>query len=131
MFCTRLAVLCLIMLADMFLLSFVGGLVIPYGQAEVFYTYNLQSQEYVSATQNDEFRYTAADGQEFGGALRAQFLLAQATGQESFEYRGSSYRLVEEGADFYSVYQGETLIGIAFQDVVNAAPGGQELSFTV
>ena len=130
-FRNRLAVLGLIMLAAMFLFSFVGGLVIPYGQAEVFYTYNLQSQEYVSATQNDEFRYAAADGQEFGGALRAQFLLAQATGQESFEYRGSSYRLVEEGADFYSVYQGETLIGIAFQDVVNAAPGGQELSFTV
>ena len=99
-FRNRLAVLGLIMLTVMFLFSFVGGLITPYGQAEMFYTYEMQSHEYVAATENEEFRYAVADGQEMGGGLRAQFLLAQQTGGESFNYRDVDYTVVEEGEDF-------------------------------
>ena len=130
-FRNRLAVVGLVMLAVMFVFSFVGGLITPYGQAEVFYTYELQSHEYVAATENDEFRYAVAEGQEMGGGLRAQFLLAQETGETEFDYRDVHYTVVEEGEEFYSIRSGSTMIGIAYKDIVNAPDGGTEPSFEV
>ena len=65
-FRNRLAVLGLIMLIAMFLFSFVGGVVIPYGQDEQFYTYTYMEKEYVGVTRNNDLRYAVADGQEFG-----------------------------------------------------------------
>lgn len=130
-FRNRLAVLGLIMLAVMFIFSFVGGVITPYGQAEVFYTYEMQSHEYVAATENTEFRYAVADGQEMGGGLRAQFLLAEETGETEFDYRDVHYTVVEEGEEFYSIRSGDTMIGIAYKDIVNAPDGGTEPSFAV
>ncbi len=130
-FRNRLAVLGLVMLAAMFIFSFIGGVVSPYGQAEQFYTYEAMSKEYVAVTRNDDFRYAVADGQEFGSAAQAQFLLAQTTGQEEFTYRDVTYRVAEEGTDFYAVYTGDTLLAIAYKDIVNAPDNGVEPAFAV
>ncbi len=127
----RLAVVGLVMLIVMFVFSFIGGLVTPYGQAEQFYTITLLSKEYVGVTQNDDLRYQVADGQEFGTILQAQFLLAQTTGKDSFTYKDVDYTILEEGPDFYSVYSGDTLLAIAYKDIVNAADNCPELSFNV
>ncbi len=127
----RLAVLGLIMLAVMFVFSFIGGLVSPYGQAEQFYTYEEMAQEYVAVTRNNDFRYTAADGQEFGSILQAQFLLAWTTNADSFTYNDVEYQVTEEGADFYAIYSGGSLVAIAFKDIVNAPDDGEEPSFAV
>ena len=130
-FRNRLAVLGLIMLAAMFLFSFVGGVITPYGQAEVFYTYEMQSHEYVAATENEEFRYAVADGQEMGGGLRAQFLLAQKNGETTFNYRDVDYTVEQEGEDFYSIHSGNTVIGIAFKDIVSSVNADEELPFNL
>ena len=130
-FRNRLAVLGLIMLAAMFLFSFVGGVITPYGQAEVFYTYEMQSHEYVAATENEEFRYAVADGQEMGGGLRAQFLLAQKNGETTFNYRDVDYTVEQEGEDFYSIRSGNTVIGIAFKDIVSSVNADEELPFNL
>ena len=94
-FRNRLAVLGLIMLAVMFVFSFVGGLISPYGQDEQFYTYTYMAKEYVAVTQNKDFRYAVADGQEFGTAAQAQFLLAQMTGKTEFDYKDVAYTLLD------------------------------------
>ena len=130
-FRNRLAVLGLIMLAVMFVFSFVGGLVSPYGQDEQFYTYTYMAKEYVAVTRNDDLRYAVADGQEFGTAAQAQFLLAQMTGKTEFTYKDVSYTLTEEGEDFYSISSGDTLLAIAYKDIVNPADNGAEPSFAV
>ena len=130
-FRNRLAVLGLVMLAAMFLFSFVGGVITPYGQAEVFYTYEMQSHEYVAATENEEFRYAVADGQEMGGGLRAQFLLAQKNGETTFNYRDVDYTVEQEGEDFYSIHSGNTVIGIAFKDIVSSVNADEELPFNL
>ena len=130
-FRNRLAVLGLVMLAAMFLFSFVGGVITPYGQAEVFYTYEMQSHEYVAATENEEFRYAVADGQEMGGGLRAQFLLAQKNGETTFNYRDVDYTVEQEGEDFYSIRSGNTVIGIAFKDIVSSVNADEELPFNL
>lgn len=131
-FRNRLAVLGLIMLASMAIFSFVGGMVMPYGQDEQFYTYTNMSKEYVGVTQNDDLRYAVADGQEFGMILQAQFMLAYGKGADGFEYKGSAYTVTEEGQDLYSIaLEDGTVLAIAYKDIVNAADGAAEPSFDV
>ena len=55
-FRNRLAVVGLSILVAMFLFSFVGGLVSPYGQDEQFFTYTQMSKEFVGVTRNDTMR---------------------------------------------------------------------------
>lgn len=121
-FRNRLAVLGLTMLVAMFLFSFVGGLVSPYGQDEQFYTYTEMDKEYVGVVRNNDFRYMVADGQEFGSVLQAQFLLAQTKQTDTFTYKDVTYSIVNEGTDFFTVYQGDTLLAMAYKDIVNPPP---------
>lgn len=126
-FRNRLAVLGMIMLLSMFIFSFIGGLISPYGQDEQFYRYESQMQEYAGVVKNNEFRYTAADGQEFGSVLQAKFQLAYQKKQDTFEYKDITYEVKEEGTDFYSISSDGTMLGIAFKDIVNGE--GTEISF--
>ncbi len=129
-FRNRLAVLGLIILASMFIFSFVGGWLMPYGQDEVFYRDDIQMKEYAGVTENKEYRYMAAEGQEFGAILQAQFTLA-AGKKDSFDFKGVTYTVTEEGKDFYSISTGDTLLGIAFKDIVSPiGTGSFDFDFT-
>ena len=59
-FRNRLAVVGLSILVAMFVFSFIGGLVSPYGQDEQFFTYTQMSKEYVGVTRNDTMRFVVA-----------------------------------------------------------------------
>ena len=130
-FRNRLAVLGLVMLATMFVFSFIGGLITPYGQSEQFYTTTYMQKEYVGVTQNDSPRYLSPEGQSFPTILTAQLVLAINQGNTEFSYKDVDYHYVEEGRDLYSVYEGDTLIAISFKDIVNAADGMDEPGFEV
>ena len=127
-FRNRLAVVGLVILATMFLFSFLGGALMPYGQDEVFFRDEIQMKEYAGVTENKEFRYVAADGQEFGAILQAQFTLA-AGKKDSFTYKDVEYAVTEEGEDLYSVSTGGTMLGIAYKDIINPAVTGETFSF--
>lgn len=130
-FRNRLAILGLIMLVAMFLFSFVGGLITPYGQAEIFYTYTMMEKEYVGVTRNDSLRYAAAEGAAFATLDQAQFVLALNTGKTEFSNNGVDYTFVDEGGDVYSIYAGGALVAMAYKDIVNTADGRPELPFEV
>ena len=98
-FRNRLAVVGLSMLIAMFLFSFVGGIISPYKEDQQFYTYTYMDQEYVGVVKNNDFRYVSAEGQKFGSAEQAQFLLAQMKGKDSFDYKDVTYTLTQEGDD--------------------------------
>lgn len=125
-FRNRLAVLGLIMLVSMFVFSFIGGLIIPYGQDEQFYRYESQMKEYAGVVENKEFRYMSADGQKFDSVLQAKFQLAYQKKELSFEYKDVTYDILEEGTDFYSISSNGTMLAIAFKDIVN----GETVEFT-
>ena len=72
----QMAVVGLVVLTFMFLFSFVGGLLSPYGEDQLFYTEKYQKKQFAGVVENDELRYAAADGQSFGSALQAQVVLA-------------------------------------------------------
>ena len=70
-FRNRLAVIGLTMLVLMFLFSFVGGWISPYGQDEQFYAHTKLDKEYVGVVQNKDLRYIINDGQEFSSIVQA------------------------------------------------------------
>ncbi len=127
-FRNRLAVLGLMILTAMFLFSFLGGALIPYDQDQVFFREDIQMKEYAGVTENQEYRYMAADGQEFGAILQAQFTLA-AGKKDSFTYKDVQYDVLEEGKEFYSVSTGGTMLGIAYKDIVNSVVTDGTFSF--
>ena len=130
-FRNRLAVLGLVILAIMFLFSFVGGMISPYREDEQFYTYTYMEKEYVGVTRNEDFRYVSAEGADFGSAAQAQFLMAQMMGKTEFDYKDVTYGVAEEGKDFYSVSVDGSVIAIAYKDIVNAADNKEEPAFNV
>ena len=130
-FRNRLAVVGLSMLIAMFLFSFVGGLISPYQEDQQFYTYTYMDQEYVGVVKNKDFRYAVADGQKFGSAEQAQFLLAQMKGKESFDYKDVTYEVAAQGEDLYTITSGGADVAIAYKDIVSAADGEAEPSFAL
>ena len=131
-FRNRIAVTGLVILAFMFLFSFIGGLVSPYKEDQKFYRYDIQQKTYAGVIENTEFRYASADGQEFGSILQAQLVLAVQTNKDSFTYKDVTYTVTEEGPDFYSVsIRGGANIGIAYKDVASSSNEGEKLPYAL
>ena len=124
-FRNRLAVVGLTILAVMFVFSFIGGLISPYGQDEVFYRDDIQLKEYAAMSENTEYRYLVADGQEFGTILQAQLTLHMGK-DDSFSYKGVTYDVTEEGDSLYSVSSGGRLLAIAYKDIISANDPSQK-----
>lgn len=127
-FRNRLAVVGLTILAVMFIFSFIGGLISPYGQDEVFYRDDIQLKEYAAMSENTEYRYLVADGQEFGTILQAQLTLHMGK-DDSFSYKGVTYDVTEEGNSLYSVSSGGRLLAIAYKDIISANDPSQKFGF--
>ena len=131
-FRNRIAVTGLVILAFMFLFSFLGGLVSPYKEDQKFYRYDIQQKTYAGVIENTEFRYASADGQEFGSILQAQLVLAVQTNKDGFSYKNVNYTVTEEGSDFYSVsIRGGANIGIAYKDVVSSSTEGEKVPYAL
>jgi len=127
-FRNRLAVVGLTILAVMFVFSFIGGLISPYGQDEGFYRDDIQLKEYAAMSENTEYRYLVADGQEFGTILQAQLTLHMGK-DDSFSYKGVTYDVTEEGDSLYSVSSGGRLLAIAYKDIISANDPSQKFGF--
>ena len=127
-FRNRLAVVGLSILVFMFVFSFIGGLLSPYGEDQFFYREDQINKEFAVVTENSDFRYMAKDSNLFGSAVQAQTMLAIQKNTPTFSYNGTNYALAQEGADCYAISSGGKLIGIAYKDVVSSSDG-QPLSF--
>ena len=112
----RLAVIGLIILLVMFIFSFFGPFLSTYGQTQVFKGIGSMSKEYASAIYNEELRYSISEGETFGSAERAQFLLAVGKNTDTFTYKDAIYYFTTEGEGVYRILQldpvAEVLLGI-------------------
>ena len=99
----RLAITGAIIIVLMFLFSFVGGIVMPYGQSQVFKEYAPMNKLYAAVTENEEFRYVLAEGQQFDSGAKSRMILAISNNENSFESSGKIYGLEKEGADFFRI----------------------------
>lgn len=105
----RLAVIGLIIIITMFVFSFIGGLLSPYGETQVFKIYDVIEKDYAGAAVNKDYQYTDAEGEKFPSVAKAQLILAINDEKDSFVSKDVTYSLIKEGNEFYRVVQ--------FQDV--------------
>jgi peptide/nickel transport system permease protein len=101
----KLALVGLVILVVMFIFSFLGPVLSPYTQTEVFYTENEIDKDYAGAIINTELRYVVADDQEFGALARANFLLAFGKQQSTFTSNNIGYSYIEEADGTYRILQ--------------------------
>ena len=106
-FRNRLAMVGLVIIICMFLFSFVGGMIAPYGEKQIFRTTEEAIKDYAGIAQNKDWQYSIADGKEFPAAAQAKLILAVNNGETSFTAKDISYGLLKKSDDLYYVVQGE------------------------
>ena len=108
----KLAIVGIIILAFMFSFSFLGGVVSPYRQDQVFYKTDSANKEYASAVINTEYRFITKDGSQLSTLVRANFSrLVGGIGEEgaTFEADGSAWSVSKLGEGFYAIGAAEEL----------------------
>lgn len=118
----KLAVVGFAILFFMFVFAFLGPILSPYSQTQVFKGVGSMSKEYAGATYNEELRYTVAAGETFSSGDRAQFLLALGNKKDTFTYGEKNYFYVMETDGVYHIMQlepvAEEMVGI-FRSLVS------------
>lgn len=94
----KLAITGLIIIFLMFVFSFIGGIVSPYAEDEVFRKYEAMPLDYAQATYNSELRYTIAEGKDFPLGARSEMMLNISRGELTFTSGDITYSL-ESAAD--------------------------------
>ncbi|MBR7091596.1 MAG: ABC transporter permease [Clostridia bacterium] len=129
-FRNRIAMVGLFVLIAMFAFSFLGGLISPYSEDQLFYRTDILRKEYASAVENTEFRFAEAREKAFPSIVQAQFLLAADQKRDTFTYGDDTYTVEKQGDDFYVVFlTGGDLVGIAYKDVFSLSNANETLSF--
>lgn len=100
----KLAIAGMIILIAMFVFSFIGGLVSPYKQQQVFRKTESTMREYASAMINEDLRYIIKDGEKFSNIAAANFVLAKNNNRTTFEYAGAHYSYEAKADDFFQIY---------------------------
>jgi len=108
----KLAIVGLVILILMFLFSFLGGVLSPYQQQQVFRKYEVIPKEYASATINQNLRYIVQDGEIFPNSAIAKFVLALNEGQTRFNSEETEYSYKKEGDDFYLISENKKIADV-------------------
>lgn len=129
----RLAIAGICILTFMFIFSFIGGIVSPYSQEQVFYKYDYVSKEYAGAVVNTEYRYITRGGAELPASARANFNLAAKNGSASFKAGSTTYSVTKVDDGFYRIGTASELGTVAaLGKLVDVKPApGVELSAEV
>ena len=109
----RLAVFGTVLLATMFVFSFLGPLVYPYGQKEIFYKYNSQNVNYAQAKENTTYTGYVVDPdvavhQNAASEMNTRIRQIQAQETDMILFPGADgmfYQVDELGENIYSLSQ--------------------------
>ena len=109
----RLAVFGTVLLATMFVFSFLGPLVYPYGQTQIFYKYNAQNVNYALARENSSYTGYTVDAdvavhQNAASEINTRIRQIQQRGAERIIYLGDDgmfYQVDELGENIYTLSQ--------------------------
>lgn len=99
----RLAITGLMILVLMFAFSFLGGVLSPYSQTQVFWHDEAIWKEFASGLSSTELRFTLAPDANVPEAAFTEAILAASRSESAFSYAGKTYSLVREGEDFYTL----------------------------
>ena len=108
----KLAIVGICILVFMFLFSFLGGVISPYRQDQVFHKYDKANKEYAGAVVNTDYRFTAAEGFTLTTMTRANFNSKVKGSEEAevkFEADDVTYLARKVDDNFYTLSVGEQL----------------------
>lgn len=125
----RMAVTGLVILIFMFIFSFIGGLVSPYGQDKFFYTDKTIRKSFGEAKENTEFRYGSNSDELFGLTAQAKAMLAIQQGKDTFNFSNHNYTMNKVSDEMFTISCDGVMVGYAAKDMVNADAADQKLSF--
>lgn len=108
-FRNKLAVAGLVILVTMFVFSFIGGMISPYSESQVFRKTDHVWKDYAGAAYNKSYIFATADGAEFPAQGQQKFILATNKGNDSFEANGVTYGLEQKGEDYWAIYSSESV----------------------
>ena len=108
-FRNKLAVAGLVILVTMFIFSFIGGMVSPYSESQVFRKTDHVWKDYAGATYNKSYIFETANGDEFPAQGQQKFILATNKGNDSFEANDVTYGLEQKGEDYWAIYSSESV----------------------
>lgn len=104
-FRNKLAVTGLIILVTMFSFAFIGGMLTPYGESQVFRKNDVILKDFAMMSENKDFLYTNAEGKDFPSIAGAKMILAVNNGETTFEAKDVTYSLIKEDENLYQVAQ--------------------------
>ncbi len=108
----RLAIVGICILIFMFLFSFLGGVISPYRQDQVFYKVDAANKEYASAVVNTDYRFTETEGFKLSTMARATFnsTVKNSTQEETvFTADGVTYTAKKAGEGLFLITSGRSL----------------------
>ncbi len=100
----QLAIVGVICLTAMFIFSFMGGWLMPYGEKEVFTEYVDMAKDYASVTENTDLRFTEVSGQALPLTARADFFQALRDGKMILTSDKLTYWIEKPGTDLYLIH---------------------------
>lgn len=99
----KLAITGAIFILIMFLFSYVGPWVMPYGESQIFTKYVEMPKIFAAVSENTEHKIITVDQTEFPMLVRSQFVLAVNKGQTVFEAEDVPYALEKVNDEVYII----------------------------
>jgi len=94
-FRNKLAMVGLVIIVAMFLFAFVGGVISPYGESQVFRKTEVSWKDFAGAAYNDTWIFNTKEGEDFPAAAQQKFVLASSREEETFEAGGMTYEIAD------------------------------------
>lgn len=99
----RLALVGVGIISFMFLFSFIGGVLSPYGETQVFRKTEVTYKDFAGVAENNDFIYTEQEQGKASPMLKADTILAINNKESSFTSDGMNYTLLKHSDDYYQV----------------------------
>lgn len=118
----RLAIVGVVILLFMFLFSFLGAELSPYGYQELFYTTEERLQDFGGIQKNEDLRFLIRENADYSSGARAYLLKAIGEGKRSYEYGGKVYEIESLSDRVYLIHSAS--------EVASVMQLGKKLMFT-
>jgi peptide/nickel transport system permease protein len=116
-FSNWLALIGMVILIAMFLFSFLGGLLMPYREDQLFLTYEEVVRDFVSAAYSNTIQTTPIEGFDLSVMSRGSLVSAIHNGQSSFSADSVEYAIAPLGAESWLVTARMPVANITFGGV--------------
>ncbi len=114
-FRNKLAITGLVIIAFMFLFAFLGGVIVPYSQSEVFYTTEEMKKDYAGATEISEYQIFENANADLPKDISSKLILAITKKEPIIETRdGSKFALNELNNDIFEIASADGSQSLAY-----------------